>query len=75
MVLSDNITKETQIVPLLEFVSLCKSPEFWANEVLKYNQNYDRKKYEKEILESDFNIKKSALKLQDLYLKLESEAL
>lgn len=68
--LSENITKESKIIESTRFISLNKNSKEWAEEILKIDSNYDRKKYENEIIESDFNIKKSALKLEHFYFDL-----
>lgn len=65
--LSDNITKEAKIIPYVQYISLNKGAEYWATEILKCNNDYDRTKYQNEILNSNFNIEKSSEKLQNFY--------
>ena len=44
-VISDSITKEANITGLVEYLSLDKSAEEWADEVLKYSNGYERPSY------------------------------
>lgn len=69
-ILSDSITKETKIIPSVKYISLEKNSEFWAEKILELNTEYDRTKYQQQILDSDFNIKKSALNLQKFYFQI-----
>lgn len=70
VVLSDSITKEAKIVPNVKYISLNKSAEFWAKEILKLNVKNDRNAYKQKLLDSNFNIKNSVLNLQKFYLEI-----
>ena len=65
-VLSSEITKETQVTDLVNFVSLKRSPEEWAKIILKW-KNYQRKDVSEEITQKGYNIEEEARVLQDYY--------
>lgn len=44
-IISDSITKEANITGLVEYISLDKPADEWAEEVLKYSNGYDRPSY------------------------------
>lgn len=69
-ILSNNITKEAKIIPNIKYLSLNQEPKIWASEILKLNVEYDRTEYQQQILDSNFNIKKSALNLQEFYFEI-----
>ena len=52
---SSNITNEIKITDLVNFISLEKSPQFWAEIIIK-NKDYKRKNKIKEITVSGYNI-------------------
>ena len=72
-ILSDSITKEAKILPNVKYISLNEGAKKWADEIINLKEINDRLKYKNELLESNFNIKKSALKLQKIYLKMIEE--
>ena len=67
--ISDNITKEISLTNLIEFISLNKSANYWASEIIKYNNNYDRINTKNMIEKSGFDIKKQSKVLQEFYIK------
>ena len=73
-VVSDTITKETQITDLISYESLNMDPKLWAEKIAKLsanNRNGDvREKYAQIVSESGFDVQKVAQKLQNRYLKL-----
>lgn len=69
-IISDKIAKEIEITDQVEFVSLNKSAEHWAKEVLKYVDGYARKNYFKEIIKAGYDIEKNSNWLQEFYLQL-----
>lgn len=66
-VISDVITEEVCITDIVKKVSLDKSPQLWADEVLKY-QNSERYDTSNQIKTAGFDIKETALWLQNFYL-------
>lgn len=66
---SDSVTEEVKITNQVEFVSLEQSPENWAEEILKYEDGYDRKDTYQEICNAGYDIKDNARWLQEFYLK------
>ena len=66
-VLSSEVTDETQITDIVDFVSLEKSPADWADTVLKW-KNYQRADVSEQITANGYNIKKEASVLQQYYI-------
>jgi len=65
---SDAITTETDITGSCEFITLNNSAEFWADEILKYKDGYERKNTEAYIEKAGYDIKKQAKWLENFYL-------
>lgn len=68
--LSDTISKEAKIIKKTTFISLNKEPSYWANEIIKSYNNFKRVNTKKEIVDSNFDIKVEAFKLQEFYMKV-----
>lgn len=68
--LSDDMTKETKVLDITNFISLSSSIEYWRDAILNSYDLFTRKITNKEMTLNGFNILKEALKLQELYLKL-----
>lgn len=64
---SDTITDEVALTDDITFLSLDKSPEFWAEQILK-SYPYERKDNSEIIKVKGYDIVDSAKKLQDFYL-------
>jgi len=64
----EGVPKETKITDLIEYISLSKSPEYWANEILKSNNNYQRLSEIELIKASGYDISSQAKILEDIYL-------
>lgn len=64
---SDTITKEVKITNLVNFISLKKKPEFWAEKILNTNTNIKRFSL-KEILSSGYDINMEIKKIEKIYL-------
>lgn len=64
---SDTITDEVALTDDITFLSLDKSPEFWAEQILK-SYPYERKDNSEIIKEKGYDIVESAKELQDFYL-------
>ena len=70
-VVSDTIPREVEKTDLISFVSLNKSPEYWADEILKASQTaHDRTIYPATIAQVGYDIKLNAEWLQNLYIEL-----
>lgn len=69
-ILSDNMTKETKILDSTKFLSLERSSQEWAQEIVNSIKEFRRHDTEKEIIESRFNIKKEVIKLEEKYCEL-----
>lgn len=66
---SDIITKEVKITEKIKFISLEMSSEYWAEEVLRFQNNKRTSEYDKTI-NSGYDIKKSVVLLQEFYMDL-----
>lgn len=69
IVLSDTITREIGLFNY-KYISLKRSSEYWAEEVLKIENNNDRKKAYLDIKEKGFDIIQEAKKLESMYLEM-----
>lgn len=65
--LSDVITDEIKITDLVNFISLKKTPEFWAKRIVK-NRKYIRKNKIEEITTSGYNIDREIKKIEKFYV-------
>lgn len=72
--LSDTISKEVAITENVEFISLKKSVEFWAERVLFYKDNYERKNMQEAIKHAGYDIEKVAQWLMKYYLTLQEQS-
>ena len=66
-ILSSEITKETKITDVVDFVNLKQSPEEWADTILKW-KGYHRRDLSKQITANGYNIEKEAHVLKEYYL-------
>lgn len=66
IIASDEITKEIDITGLINFISLNKSPKYWAKKLLE-NVEYKRTDTKNKIIKGGYDIKNNALILQDFY--------
>ena len=69
-VLSDTITREVDVSPLVEYLPL-GDPEAWASALLERRARRDVRE---EIERAGFDIRSSAQRLSELYLRLDHEA-
>ncbi len=67
-IISDSIPADCRITDAVETISLEKSADFWAEQVLKYSEGYERKNTLKEISAAKFDIKENAEWLEEFYL-------
>ena len=65
--ISDVITKETDIIPELQRMSLEQSPGEWAEKLYEMACSGERKNMKEQIIRSGFDIKKTARKLLRAY--------
>lgn len=66
-VASDTITKEVKVTNYLDYISLERDPEYWANEVLRYRDGYERYNTSEEIKNGGYDIRLEAGKLEQIY--------
>lgn len=66
---SDTITEEVKITDNVEFISLDKSPVYWAEQVLTYENGYERKNTYAKIYDAGYDVSENAKWLQEFYLK------
>ncbi|RNC29196.1 MAG: putative glycosyltransferase EpsF [Candidatus Dichloromethanomonas elyunquensis] len=66
-VMSAEITKETKITGLAEFVGLEKTAEVWARKIIKW-KSFARQDVKEQAAASGYNIKEEAHKLERFYL-------
>ena len=60
--------QSTKLTDLIEYVSLKKSPEEWADIILKYQNGYKRESQIEKIRAAGFDVKQQATYLEDLYI-------
>ena len=66
-IVSDRITKETDITGLLEFIPLDETPEYWSSRILRYAGGYERKNCYDDICRAGYDAKTTAVWLQSFY--------
>ncbi|MCI8871322.1 MAG: glycosyltransferase family 1 protein [Lachnospiraceae bacterium] len=71
--LSDTISKEVAITENVEFISLKRPAEFWAERILFYKNNYERKNMQEAIKHAGYDINRSVQWLTKYYLTIVSE--
>jgi glycosyltransferase involved in cell wall biosynthesis len=67
-VISDSITDEVGITDLVEYVSLEKDAQYWANRLICSLKNYNRRNTYHEIVQAGYNIESVSKWYQDFYL-------
>jgi hypothetical protein len=65
-VVSDTVPHEIKITENIRFLSLQSSAEIWADAILSF-ENYVRKSYHEQVVESNYSISKIALELSEFY--------
>ena len=69
-IVSDCITQEAKITDLVSYLPINQHPKIWADKIVNsklQNRCKERKKIEKQIKESGYDIKESAKKLSEIY--------
>lgn len=69
-ILSSNMTKETKVIETTKFLNISDNPKEWAKYILSEYKNFKRKDTKQEIINSNFEIKSEAKKLQNDYIEL-----
>lgn len=69
-ILSSNMTKETKVIETTKFLDIYDEPKEWAKSILEEYKKFKRKDTKQEIINSNFEIKSEAKKLQNDYLEL-----
>lgn len=64
---SDIIPKEVKITDLVDFISLDKSPKFWAKKIMKDNI-FERNNMLKDILKAGYDIEYEVKRLEKIYM-------
>ena len=67
-IISDKVPKQCDITGNVQVIPLEKSPEKWAEEILKYKDNYKKESMYEKIVEAKFDIKENALWMQNFYI-------
>ena len=70
--MSDTITKETNLFGLVEFASLRNSPEMWADKIMSILVNFSRKDTTDEMTLNGYNTKEQESSLVNIYSILQS---
>jgi len=68
--LSDTVSREAAITGNVEFISLKKSAEFWADRILSYRNGYERLNMQETVKNAEYDIDGVAQWLTKFYLKL-----
>lgn len=67
---SDVVPNEVKMTELVDFVSLNKSADFWADAILKYKDGYIHKSRHDDLKNAGYEIKSAARDLEKYYLEL-----
>lgn len=69
-IISDTITKEIEVTNMVEYISLKKKPEHWAQQIMLYRNGYERRDTSQEIVDEGYDIEENVRQLQKFYLQL-----
>jgi len=67
---ADTVPQLAKVTELLEYIPLDKSASYWAEQVLKYANGYERQNMQEKITKKGFDIKETAYWLEDFYLDI-----
>lgn len=67
---STKVPKETNVTPLIEYLSLDDSISIWGDRVLDANLKYDRRDMTDNIVREGYDIKENVIWLQNFYLNI-----
>jgi glycosyltransferase involved in cell wall biosynthesis len=65
---SDRITRQVEITKAIEYIDLSSPISYWANKIAELKRNYVRKDQSRQVADAGFDIKKTSLELQQIYL-------
>ena len=65
---SDVVPKEANVTELMHYISLFDTPEKWADQIIKYGNNYKKEDTTNEIKNQGYDIVEMAKKMEELYL-------
>lgn len=69
-IVSSNITSEVSVTDLVEYISLEKTVDEWADRVLSFKKGHVRRNTSEEIRSAGYDVKETAKWLEDFYLDL-----
>lgn len=72
-ILSDSITQEVKVLDTMEFLSLSKPKEYWAEKILEIKKSDNREDGVKKVEEAGFDIQNVSLQLEKIYIELLEE--
>ena len=73
---SENVTRDVEITPLAQYLSLSESPAVWAREALRLIGEYPRgsrsgrMEYTEKLREAGFDVKRQVRMLEELYREM-----
>lgn len=68
-IISDTITEEVKITELVDYMSLKKSPEDWADKVLNFGTSFKRRNTYNDIVKAGYDIKMISNWYENFYIK------
>lgn len=71
---SSTVTREIKCTDLLEYISLDKSPQYWAEKILEYKQGYRRENLSEIIKEKGYDVRLQAKKMEKFYHQIKSKS-
>ena len=66
----EGVPQSTKLTDLIEYVSLKKTPEEWADIILKYQNGYQRVSQIEKIREAGFDVRQQAINFENLYINV-----
>ncbi len=66
----EGVPQSTKLTDLIEYVSLKKTPEEWADIILKYQNGYQRVSQIEKIREAGFDVRQQAIYFENLYINV-----
>jgi glycosyltransferase involved in cell wall biosynthesis len=69
-IVSDTITNEVKITDQIEFISLHKTADYWADKILSYKEGYQRRDNSEILKKTGYDIMETAKNLEVFYLKM-----
>ena len=69
-IVSSNVTSEVSVTDLVEYISLEKTADEWAERVLAFKKGNERRNTSEEIRSAGYDVKETAKWLEDFYMDL-----